>query len=54
MAKVQFCLAMKIENLFFISHLVCPAGWRPGADTIIPNPEEKLKYFSKNYETKKN
>jgi len=26
---------------------VCPAGWRPGADTIIPNPEEKLKYFSK-------
>ena len=54
MAKVQFCLAMKIGNLFFISHLVCPAGWRPGADTIIPNPEEKLKYFSKNYETKKN
>ncbi|CAF0878632.1 unnamed protein product [Adineta ricciae] len=33
---------------------VCPAGWRPGADTIIPNPEEKLKYFSKNYESKKN
>lgn len=33
---------------------VCPAGWHPGADTIIPNPEEKLKYFSKNYETKKN
>jgi peroxiredoxin (alkyl hydroperoxide reductase subunit C) len=32
--------------------LVCPAGWRPGADTIIPNPEEKLKYFSKNYEPK--
>lgn len=34
--------------------LVCPAGWHPGADTIIPNPAEKLKYFSKNYETKKN
>jgi peroxiredoxin (alkyl hydroperoxide reductase subunit C) len=34
--------------------LVCPAGWHPGSDTIIPNPEEKLKYFSKNYETKKN
>jgi len=33
---------------------VCPAGWRPGADTIIPNPEEKLKYFSKNYEPKNN
>ncbi|CAF1475078.1 unnamed protein product [Rotaria sp. Silwood1] len=33
---------------------VCPAGWRPGSDTIIPNPEEKLKYFSKNYESKKN
>ncbi|XP_054168524.1 peroxiredoxin-2-like [Oppia nitens] len=26
---------------------VCPAGWKPGGDTIIPNPEEKLKYFSK-------
>lgn len=34
--------------------LVCPAGWHPGSDTIIPNPEEKLKYFSKNYEPKKN
>ncbi|KAH8251005.1 hypothetical protein KR026_005417 [Drosophila bipectinata] len=27
---------------------VCPAGWRPGADTIVPNPEEKTKYFAKN------
>ena len=45
----------RYENLkFLIFHSVCPAGWRPGADTIIPNPEEKLKYFSKNYETKKN
>nr|ABY76309.1 thioredoxin peroxidase [Ixodes ricinus] len=26
---------------------VCPAGWKPGGDTIIPNPEDKLKYFSK-------
>lgn len=26
---------------------VCPAGWKPGADTIIPNPDDKLKYFSK-------
>uniref|UniRef100_T1IVJ5 thioredoxin-dependent peroxiredoxin n=1 Tax=Strigamia maritima TaxID=126957 RepID=T1IVJ5_STRMM len=24
---------------------VCPAGWKPGDDTIIPNPAEKLKYF---------
>lgn len=27
---------------------VCPAGWKPGADTIVPNPKEKTKYFSKN------
>ncbi|KAG5877405.1 hypothetical protein JTB14_035643 [Gonioctena quinquepunctata] len=26
---------------------VCPAGWKPGQDTIIPNPEEKKKYFEK-------
>lgn len=26
---------------------VCPAGWKKGAATIIPDPEEKLKYFSK-------
>lgn len=26
---------------------VCPAGWKPGDDTIIPNPQEKLKYFKK-------
>lgn len=26
---------------------VCPAGWKPGGETIIPNPEEKLKYFSR-------
>ena len=24
---------------------VCPANWKPGSPTIIPNPEEKLKYF---------
>lgn len=27
---------------------VCPAGWKPGADTIVPNPFEKKKYFEKN------
>ncbi|KAK5649222.1 hypothetical protein RI129_000251 [Pyrocoelia pectoralis] len=27
---------------------VCPAGWVPGQDTIIPNPLEKKKYFAKN------
>lgn len=27
---------------------VCPAGWKPGSDTIVPNPKEKTKYFSKN------
>ncbi|XP_076037804.1 peroxiredoxin-4-like [Oratosquilla oratoria] len=26
---------------------VCPAGWKPGDDTIIPDPAEALKYFSK-------
>lgn len=26
---------------------VCPANWKPGANTIIPDPEEKLKYFEK-------
>ncbi|CAG0883758.1 unnamed protein product [Darwinula stevensoni] len=26
---------------------VCPVNWQPGGDTIIPNPEEKLKYFAK-------
>lgn len=25
---------------------VCPAGWKKGAATIIPDPEKKLKYFS--------
>lgn len=28
---------------------VCPAGWKPGQDTIVPNPEEKMKYFEKNH-----
>ena len=26
---------------------VCPAGWIPGEDTIVPSPSEKLKYFRK-------
>ena len=26
---------------------VCPAGWKPGKDTIIPDPTEKRKYFEK-------
>ena len=24
---------------------VCPAGWKPGKDTIIPDAKDKLKYF---------
>uniref|UniRef100_A0A182QDG6 thioredoxin-dependent peroxiredoxin n=1 Tax=Anopheles farauti TaxID=69004 RepID=A0A182QDG6_9DIPT len=28
---------------------VCPAGWKPGQDTIVPNPEAKIKYFEKNH-----
>uniref|UniRef100_A0A2M4A940 thioredoxin-dependent peroxiredoxin n=2 Tax=Anopheles triannulatus TaxID=58253 RepID=A0A2M4A940_9DIPT len=27
---------------------VCPAGWKPGQDTIVPNPEAKIKYFERN------
>lgn len=27
---------------------VCPAGWKPGADTIKPNPKDSKAYFSKN------
>nr|XP_022313311.1 peroxiredoxin-like isoform X4 [Crassostrea virginica] len=26
---------------------VCPAGWKPGADTIRPNVKESQKYFQK-------
>lgn len=29
---------------------VCPAGWKPGQDTIIPNPIEKNKYFERQKE----
>lgn len=27
---------------------VCPAGWKPGADTMKPNPKESKSYFQKN------
>jgi len=27
---------------------VCPAGWKKGGPTIIPNPDDAIKYFSKN------
>merc|ERR1719370_2736231 len=30
---------------------VCPAGWKPGADTIIPNPDDKLSDWSKHSST---
>ncbi|XP_046908975.2 peroxiredoxin [Dermatophagoides farinae] len=26
---------------------VCPANWKPGSETIIPDPKEKLIYFEK-------
>ena len=29
---------------------VCPAGWKPGSDTIVPDPKEKLDYFTKHDE----
>jgi len=25
---------------------VCPANWKPGSKTIVPDPEKKLDYFS--------
>eukprot|EP00730_Choanoeca_flexa_P013440 TRINITY_DN5321_c0_g1_i1.p1 TRINITY_DN5321_c0_g1~~TRINITY_DN5321_c0_g1_i1.p1 ORF type:complete len:238 (+),score=58.10 TRINITY_DN5321_c0_g1_i1:152-865(+) len=28
---------------------VCPSNWHPGDDTIVPDPEGKLEYFSKTY-----
>ncbi|XP_071994095.1 peroxiredoxin-4 isoform X1 [Engystomops pustulosus] len=28
---------------------VCPAGWKPGSETIIPDPAGKLKYFDKQH-----
>merc|ERR1712168_540154 len=31
---------------------VCPAGWKPGSATIIPNPQDKIMYF-KNKENKR-
>ncbi|XP_070958224.1 peroxiredoxin-like isoform X2 [Oncorhynchus clarkii lewisi] len=26
---------------------VCPAGWRPGRDTIVPNVQKSKEFFSK-------
>lgn len=31
---------------------VCPANWKPGSETIIPDPKEKLLYFEKFDDTK--
>ncbi|XP_015752406.1 PREDICTED: peroxiredoxin-4-like [Acropora digitifera] len=31
---------------------VCPAGWKPGKETIIPDPTGKKKYFAKQAEKK--
>ncbi len=28
---------------------VCPANWKPGTDTIIPDQEQKKQYFEKTY-----
>ncbi|XP_047001396.1 peroxiredoxin-4 [Schistocerca americana] len=30
---------------------VCPAGWKPGGDTIVPDPVQKAKFFNKQYKT---
>ncbi|GLH11775.1 hypothetical protein R5R35_010731 [Gryllus longicercus] len=30
---------------------VCPAGWKPGQDTIVPDPVLKKEFFSKAYKT---
>ncbi|KAK3735814.1 hypothetical protein QZH41_019918 [Actinostola sp. cb2023] len=31
---------------------VCPAGWKPGKDTIIPDPKKKVEYFQNQPEEK--
>ena len=32
---------------------VCPAGWEPGQDTIVPDPVKSQKYFTKTQEKTK-
>lgn len=52
MLSLQFLL-FKVSKYIICCYIfkshgeVCPAGWKPGDRTIIPNPAEKLKYFSK-------
>ena len=29
---------------------VCPANWKPGSKTIIPDQEQKKKYFSETFQ----
>lgn len=34
-------------EVFHFPPLVCPAGWKPGSDTIIPDVEKSKTFFSK-------
>ncbi len=43
--KVSKRRLIKKPMLVFLLFQVCPAGWKPGSDTIIPDPKEKMKYF---------
>lgn len=33
-------------DLLFL-FIVCPAGWRPGSDTIVPDVQKSKEFFSK-------
>jgi alkyl hydroperoxide reductase subunit AhpC len=35
----------KITIIFFLT--VCPVGWKPGSDTMKPDPKGSKEYFGK-------
>jgi alkyl hydroperoxide reductase subunit AhpC len=39
-------LSLEIWNLLVLFS-VCPAGWKPGSDTIKPDPKGMKEYFGK-------
>jgi peroxiredoxin 2/4 len=42
---------VKAIQFYDTSGEVCPAEWKPGQTSIVPNHQEKLKYFEQKHQS---
>lgn len=49
LAQVFKCFSKRARTHYRLMFSVCPAGWKPGSDTIKPDVQKSKEFFSKHW-----